>query len=108
MYQAYVISSTWEARGPHLVSVDFSICLIKREILVFALWRDIKYIPCVRHTTVPEIKMKSVAIGRGVQMPLVGFGLWRINNDSCADAVYNAIKSGYRLFDGACGTVPTT
>ncbi|CAI7661089.1 unnamed protein product [Penicillium discolor] len=46
--------------------------------------------------------MKSVAIGRGVQMPLVGFGLWRINNDSCADAVYNAIKSGYRLFDGAC------
>mgnify|MGYP003717122715 CR=1 FL=1 len=55
-----------------------------------------------------EMKMKSVAIGRGAQMPLVGFGLWRINDDSCADAVYNAIKSGYRRFDGACSTVLTT
>lgn len=36
-------------------------------------------------------------------MPLVGFGLWKVNNDTCADTVYNAIKSGYRLFDGACG-----
>ena len=39
-----------------------------------------------------------------VEMPLVGFGLWKVNNDTCADTVYNAIKSGYRLFDGACGT----
>lgn len=37
------------------------------------------------------------------QMPLVGFGLWKVNNDTCADQVYNAIKTGYRLFDGACG-----
>lgn len=29
--------------------------------------------------------------------------LWKVNNDTCADTVYNAIKSGYRLFDGACG-----
>jgi len=36
-------------------------------------------------------------------MPLVGFGLWKVNNDTCADTVYNAIKTGYRLFDGACG-----
>lgn len=34
-------------------------------------------------------------------MPLVGFGLWKVNNDTCADQVYNAIKTGYRLFDGA-------
>lgn len=48
--------------------------------------------------------MSSISIGRGGEtMPLVGFGLWRIDNDSCADAVYNAIKAGYRLFDGACG-----
>ncbi|KAJ5865009.1 uncharacterized protein N7529_006925 [Penicillium soppii] len=47
--------------------------------------------------------MKSILIGRGgKKLPLVGFGLWRIDNDSCADAVYNAIKAGYRLFDGAC------
>ena len=35
-------------------------------------------------------------------MPLVGFGLWKVNNSTCADQVYNAIKTGYRLFDGAC------
>lgn len=36
-------------------------------------------------------------------MPLVGHGLWKIPNDKIADQVYNAIKTGYRLFDGACG-----
>ncbi|KAK9356209.1 NADP-dependent oxidoreductase domain-containing protein [Lipomyces doorenjongii] len=37
----------------------------------------------------------------GQKMPLVGFGLWKVPTDSCADTVYNAIKVGYRLFDGA-------
>ena len=46
----------------------------------------------------PSIKLNS-----GHQMPIVGFGLWKVNNDTCADQVYNAIKSGYRLLDGACG-----
>lgn len=35
-------------------------------------------------------------------MPQVGFGLWKVDNATCADQVYNAIKVGYRLFDGAC------
>lgn len=35
-------------------------------------------------------------------MPLVGFGLWKVNNDTCASQVYEAIKTGYRLLDGAC------
>lgn len=35
-------------------------------------------------------------------MPQVGFGLWKVDNATCADTVYNAIKVGYRLFDGAC------
>ncbi|KAK4982110.1 D-xylose reductase [Elasticomyces elasticus] len=45
----------------------------------------------------PTVKLNS-----GREMPLVGFGLWKVNNDTCADTVYNAIKTGYRLFDGAC------
>ncbi len=45
----------------------------------------------------------TVKLSGGHQMPLVGFGLWKVNNDTCADQVYNAIKTGYRLFDGACG-----
>ena len=34
-------------------------------------------------------------------MPLVGFGLWKFDKATTADTVYNAIKTGYRLFDGA-------
>ncbi|KAL8981967.1 MAG: hypothetical protein Q9177_005414, partial [Variospora cf. flavescens] len=45
----------------------------------------------------------TVKLNSGHEMPLVGFGLWKVNNDTCADQVYNAIKAGYRLFDGACG-----
>lgn len=35
-------------------------------------------------------------------MPLLGFGTWKISKDICADTVYKAIKSGYRLLDCAC------
>jgi D-xylose reductase len=45
----------------------------------------------------PVIKLNS-----GYDMPQVGFGLWKVPNDVCAEVVYNAIKTGYRLFDGAC------
>ncbi|OLL25513.1 putative NAD(P)H-dependent D-xylose reductase xyl1 [Neolecta irregularis DAH-3] len=38
----------------------------------------------------------------GQKMPLVGFGLWKIDTRSCADQVYAALKTGYRLLDGAC------
>ncbi len=34
-------------------------------------------------------------------IPPVGFGLWKIPEDQCADAVYNAIKLGYRHLDSA-------
>jgi hypothetical protein len=47
---------------------------------------------------VPSLKLNS-----GHSMPQVGFGLWKVTNATCADTVYNAIKAGYRLFDGACG-----
>lgn len=34
-------------------------------------------------------------------MPQVGFGCWKIDQETCADQVFNAIEVGYRLFDGA-------
>ncbi|KAH0606649.1 uncharacterized protein H6S33_003483 [Morchella sextelata] len=46
---------------------------------------------------VPTIKLQP----SGDEMPQVGFGLWKVTNATCADQVYNAIKTGYRLFDGA-------
>lgn len=35
-------------------------------------------------------------------MPLVGLGCWKIDNKVCANQIIEAIKLGYRLFDGAC------
>ncbi|KAK2031048.1 aldo/keto reductase [Colletotrichum zoysiae] len=43
----------------------------------------------------------TITLASGREMPLVGFGLWKVPRESCADTVYNAIKTGYRLFDGA-------
>ena len=37
-----------------------------------------------------------------IDIPQVGFGLWKISRDDCASVVYEAIKSGYRHLDSAC------
>jgi len=34
-------------------------------------------------------------------MPSVGFGCWKIAGDECSNAVYTAIKNGYRCIDEA-------
>ncbi|KAF2015380.1 Aldo/keto reductase [Aaosphaeria arxii CBS 175.79] len=48
------------------------------------------------------VNVPSIELNDGNKMPQVGFGLWKVENDKAADIVYNAIKTGYRLFDGAC------
>lgn len=35
-------------------------------------------------------------------IPPVGFGLWKIAPEDCANVVYQAIRAGYRHFDAAC------
>jgi len=35
-------------------------------------------------------------------MPKVGFGMWKVSKDSCAEITYQAIKAGYRCIDEAC------
>ncbi|CDH10071.1 probable NADPH-dependent aldose reductase GRE3 [Zygosaccharomyces bailii ISA1307] len=42
-----------------------------------------------------------VTLNNGIKMPLVGLGCWKIPNETCAQQVYDAIRVGYRLFDGA-------
>ena len=37
----------------------------------------------------------------GNVMPAVGLGLWKIERDATADAVYAAIDAGYRHLDSA-------
>ncbi|KAF2477518.1 Aldo/keto reductase [Lindgomyces ingoldianus] len=43
-----------------------------------------------------------IELSDGNKMPQVGLGLWKMDNATCADVIYRAIKDGYRLFDGAC------
>ena len=44
---------------------------------------------------------QTVELASGYSMPLVGFGLWKVDQATTADTVYAAIQTGYRLFDGA-------
>ncbi|KAI8078161.1 4-dihydromethyltrisporate dehydrogenase [Gilbertella persicaria] len=43
-----------------------------------------------------------VTLHSGDKMPLRGFGCWKIDKKDAEDTIYQAIKVGYRLFDGAC------
>lgn len=43
----------------------------------------------------------TYTLNSGKPMPKAGLGLWKIPKDVCAETVYNAIKTGYRLLDSA-------
>ena len=45
--------------------------------------------------------MNQVINVTGKSMPAVGLGLWKIDPGAVADAVYQAIKVGYRHLDSA-------
>ena len=46
--------------------------------------------------------MQNVLLNNGVEMPILGFGVFQIPNESeCEQAVIEAIKTGYRLIDTA-------
>jgi hypothetical protein len=46
--------------------------------------------------------MLHLVLSSGDAMPMVGFGLWKVDKARCADCVYAAIKAGYRALDSAC------
>ena len=46
--------------------------------------------------------MQNVTLNNGIEMPILGFGVFQIPNESeCEQAVIDAIKTGYRLIDTA-------
>ncbi|KAI0100880.1 NAD(P)H-dependent D-xylose reductase [Nemania sp. FL0031] len=47
------------------------------------------------------VQVPSLKLASGYDMPLVGFGIWKVPRETCAEQVYNAIKLGYRYIDGA-------
>lgn len=42
-----------------------------------------------------------IKLNNGIFIPQIGFGCWKVNKETCAQQVYEAIERGYRLFDGA-------
>jgi alcohol dehydrogenase (NADP+) len=51
--------------------------------------------------SVVSVGQKDITLSNGVKMPLVGLGTWQLNGDDCYEAVYSAIKQGYRMIDSA-------
>jgi diketogulonate reductase-like aldo/keto reductase len=48
--------------------------------------------------------MQTVSLNNGVKMPIIGFGVYQISDaEECENAVYEALKAGYRLIDTAAG-----
>ena len=46
--------------------------------------------------------MQTVKLNNGVEMPLLGFGVFQVTNaEVCETSVYEAIRTGYRLIDTA-------
>jgi diketogulonate reductase-like aldo/keto reductase len=43
----------------------------------------------------------KVTLNTGVEMPLLGFGTWKLSKDDSKQAILNAIKTGYRHIDCA-------
>ena len=50
--------------------------------------------------------MKNVTLNNGVEMPILGLGVFRVSNpQECENSVYEAINAGYRLIDTAAAYV---
>lgn len=45
--------------------------------------------------------MKTIKLYNGIEMPLLGYGLYKVGTDECEKCVSEAIKAGYRLIDTA-------
>ncbi|CAI5759856.1 unnamed protein product [Candida verbasci] len=45
--------------------------------------------------------VEHIKLNSGHSMPQIGFGCWKLDESSASEQIYNAIKEGYRLFDGA-------
>ena len=44
---------------------------------------------------------RTVKLNSGYEMPVLGLGTWTLTGGTCENAVYAALKSGYRLIDTA-------
>ena len=45
--------------------------------------------------------MQNIQLNNGVQMPLLGYGVYQVNPEECERCVSDAISVGYRMIDTA-------
>ena len=45
--------------------------------------------------------MKTVKLNNGIEMPMIGYGVWQIAPEDCCKYVSEALKAGYRSIDTA-------
>ena len=43
--------------------------------------------------------MEYVTLSNGVQMPILGYGVYQVTKDECERCVLDALKAGYRSID---------
>ena len=48
-----------------------------------------------------DLENKNVVLNDGNKMPIIGLGTWTLTGETVENAVYFAIKNGYRLIDTA-------
>ena len=45
--------------------------------------------------------MQCVKLNNGVEMPMLGYGVYQVTKEECERCVLDALKAGYRLIDTA-------
>lgn len=45
--------------------------------------------------------MKKIKLNNGLEIPILGFGVFQIRDSECERAVDEALETGYRLIDTA-------
>ena len=45
--------------------------------------------------------MKTVKLNNGIEMPILGYGVFQVSPEECERCVLDAVSAGYRLIDTA-------
>ena len=67
--------------------------LLKKLFLIFAV--------LLMTDLIAAKENRTVKLNSGYEMPVLGLGTWTLTGETCENAVYAALKSGYRLIDTA-------
>ncbi len=81
-----------------IISIILIITLIILAILFIPKWKSKS---ANMNDTSFDFSNKYVTLNNGIKMPIIGLGTCTFTNEEAEEAVYTAIKNGYRLIDTA-------